>query len=126
MAWTFTIPLIVRLARREEPPQTTAELTVLGWSGMRGGVSLAAGLALPLTAAGRAFPDSSNVIFIAYIAMVTTIVIPGLTLSPLIRRLGLAEEDALTKEEVRLRIALAHATLAHVEELLVVCPMFSW
>ena len=42
MAWMFSIPLIVRLARRGELPQTTAELIVLGWSGMRGGVSLAA------------------------------------------------------------------------------------
>ena len=62
---------------------------MLGWSGMRGGVSLAAALALPLTAAGHAFPDRANVIFIAYIAIAATLVIPGLTLSPLIRRLGL-------------------------------------
>jgi Na+/H+ antiporter len=117
MAWMFTIPVIVRLARRGEPPQTTAELTVLGWSGMRGGVSLAAALALPLTAAVHAFPDRSSVIFIAYIAIAATLVIPGLTLSPLIRRLGLGEEDALAKEEARARIALAHAALRHVEEL---------
>jgi CPA1 family monovalent cation:H+ antiporter len=51
MAWMFSIPVFVRVARRGEPPQTRAELTVLGWSGMRGGVSLAAALALPLTAA---------------------------------------------------------------------------
>jgi hypothetical protein len=36
----FSIPVFVRVARRGEPPQTRAELTVLGWSGMRGGVSL--------------------------------------------------------------------------------------
>ena len=40
MAWMFSIPVFVRVARRGEPPQTRAELTVLGWSGMRGGVSL--------------------------------------------------------------------------------------
>jgi CPA1 family monovalent cation:H+ antiporter len=117
MAWMFTIPLVIRLADRGEPPQTTAELTVLGWSGMRGGVSLAAALALPLTAAGDAFPDRSNVILIAYIAIAATLVIPGLTLSPLIRRLGLAEEEDLAREEARARIALAHAALAHIEDL---------
>ena len=117
MAWMFSIPLVVRLARRGEPPQTPAELTVLGWSGMRGGVSLAAALALPLTAAGHAFPDRSNVILIAYVVIAATLVIPGLTLSPLIRRFGLAEEEAIAKEEARARVALAHAALGHVEEL---------
>jgi CPA1 family monovalent cation:H+ antiporter len=117
MAWMFSIPLVVRLAGRGEPPPTRAELTVLGWSGMRGGVSLAAALAIPLTAGGHAFPDRSNVIVIAYIAIAATLVIPGLTLSPLIRRLGLAEEEALARQEARARIALAHAALGRVEEL---------
>jgi CPA1 family monovalent cation:H+ antiporter len=117
MAWMFSISLLVRLARRGEPPQTPAELTVLGWSGMRGGVSLAAALALPLTAAGHAFPDRSNVIVIAYIAIAATLVIPGLTLSPMIRRFGLAEEKALAREEARARMALAHAALGHIEEM---------
>jgi monovalent cation/hydrogen antiporter len=117
MAWMFSIPLFVRLARRGEPPQTFAELTVLGWSGMRGGVSLAAALALPLVATGHAFPDRSNVIVIAFIAIAATLVIPGLTLAPLIRRLGLAEEEALARQEARARVALAHAALGHVEEL---------
>jgi Na+/H+ antiporter len=117
MAWMFSIPLLVRLARRGEPPQTPRELTVLGWSGMRGGVSLAAALALPLTAAGHPFPERSDVILIAYIVIAATLVIPGLTLSPLIRRLGLAEEAAVAKEEARARVALAHAALGHIEEL---------
>ena len=117
MAWMFSIPLFVRLARRGERPQTFAELTVLGWRGMRGGVSLAAALALPLVATGHAFPDRSNVIVIAYIAIAATLVIPGLTLAPLIRRLGLAEEEALSRQEARARVALAHAALGHVEEL---------
>jgi Na+/H+ antiporter len=117
MAWMFSIPLLVRLARRGEAPQTFAELTVLGWSGMRGGVSLAAALALPLTAAGHAFPDRSNVIVIAYIVIAATLVIFGLTLAPLIRRLGLAEEEVLARQEARARVALAHAALGHVEEM---------
>src|SRR5581483_1085678 len=52
MLWMFGVPLVTRVLRpREgEPAETHAELLVLGWSGMRGGVSLAAALALPLTA----------------------------------------------------------------------------
>jgi CPA1 family monovalent cation:H+ antiporter len=91
---------------------------VLGWSGMRGGVSLAAALGLPLIAAGHAFPDRANIIFIGYIAIAATLVIPGLTLSPLVRRLGLGEEEAVAREERRARLALAHAALRHIEELI--------
>lgn len=117
MAWMFCTPLVIRLAGRGEAPQTPAELTVLGWSGMRGGVSLAAALAVPLTADGHPFPDRSDVIVIAYIVIAATLVIPGLTLSPLIRRLGLAEGEVIAREEARARVALAHAALGHVEEM---------
>jgi Na+/H+ antiporter len=117
MAWMFSVPLVIRLARRGEPPETMGELTVLGWSGMRGGVSLAAALAVPLAADGHAFPDRSNVIFIAYIAIAATLVIPGLTLSPLVRRLGLGEEEAVAREEAHARVALAQAALGRIDEL---------
>jgi len=68
-------------------------------------------------AAGHAFPDRSNIIVIAFIAIAATLVIPGLTLAPLIRRLGLAEDEAVARQEARARVALAHAALAYVEEL---------
>ena len=84
---------------------------------MRGGVSLAAALALPLTAAGRPFPDRANVIFISYIAIAATLVIPGLTLAPLVRRLGLGEDEAVAREEARARVQLAHAALKHIDDL---------
>ena len=115
----FTAPLLMRLVRprRDDAPRTAGELTVLGWSGLRGGVSLAAALAIPLTAAGHPFPGRSNIIFIAYIAIATTLVIPGLTLSPLVRRLGLGQEEAVAREQARARVALAHAALKHIEEL---------
>jgi CPA1 family monovalent cation:H+ antiporter len=119
MAWMFTVPGVVRLVqpRRGEAPQTPGELLVLGWSGMRGGVSLAAALALPLTADGHPFPDRPNIIFIAFVAIAATLVIPGLTLSPLVRRLGLGQEEALVREAARARVALAHAALRHIDEL---------
>ncbi|HET6865995.1 MAG TPA: Na+/H+ antiporter [Solirubrobacteraceae bacterium] len=119
MVWMFTVPLAVPLSRpgRGEPPQTSAELLVLGWSGMRGGVSLAAALALPVAAGGQAFPSRSDIILIAYIAIAASLVIEGLTLSPLIRRLGLSQEDELAREEARAHVALAHSALRHIDEL---------
>jgi Na+/H+ antiporter len=119
MAWMFTVPAVVRATGRSRGKSSRifAERTVLGWSAMRGGVSLAAALAIPLTAAGHAFPDRSNVVFIAYIAIAATLVIPGLTLSPLVKRLGLGEEEAMARQEARARVALAHSALRHIEEL---------
>jgi Na+/H+ antiporter len=121
MAWMFTVPLVAHLVRprrrRTAQESRIAERIVLGWSAMRGGVSLAAALALPLTAAGRPFPDRANVIFISYIAIAATLVIPGLTLSPLVRRLGLGEDEAVAREEARARVQLAHAALKHIEDL---------
>lgn len=119
MAWMFGVPLLTRGLRagRDEPARTPAELLVLGWSGMRGGVSLAAALALPLTAARHAFPYRSEVIFIAYVAIAATLVIPGLTLAPLVRRLGIGQEEALAREEARAHVALAHSALRRIDEL---------
>ena len=121
MTWMFTVPLLAQLARprRRRTPQESriAEQIVLGWSAMRGGVSLAAALALPLIAAGRPFPDRANVIFISYIAIAATLVIPGLTLSPLARRLGLGEQETVAREEARARVQLAHAALKQIEDL---------
>ena len=115
MAWMFTVPLLVRARGPRDCGRdgtaAVAERTVLGWSGMRGGVSLAAALALPLTAAGRRVPRPRGRDLHRYIAIAATLVIPGLTLSPLVRRLGLGEEEAVAREEARARVQLAHAAL---------------
>lgn len=121
MAWMFVVPALVRLAdprERGEPPQTRrAELVVLGWSAMRGGVSLAAALALPtLTAAGHPFPDRSTVVFVAYVTIAATLVLPGLTLSALVRALGLGEHEAVARAEAQARVQMAQAALRHIEE----------
>ena len=119
MAWMFSAPLVMRIAwaRGSPPTRNFGEQLVLGWSGMRGGVSLAAALALPLAAGGHAFPNRSDVVLIAYISIAATLVIFGLTLSPLIRRLGIGEEQVLAREEARARMALAHAALRRIDEL---------
>jgi CPA1 family monovalent cation:H+ antiporter len=119
MAWMFSVPAAVRVirARRGEVPHTRGELTILGWCGMRGGVSLAAALALPLSAGGHPFPDRTNVLFIAFVAIAATLVIPGLTLAPLARRLGIGHEQELAREEARTLVTLAEAALTRIDEL---------
>ena len=86
LAWMFMVPAVAHLRIVTREPRRRRERLVLGWSGMRGAVSLAAALAIP-TDAGR---ERDLVIFLAYGVVVVTLVVPGLTLAPLIRRLGLA------------------------------------
>ncbi len=122
-AWLFTVPYVLRaLDRRPAQVELRAsprERTVVAWSGMRGAVSLAAALAIPLqTDAGKAFPDRDLILFIAFGVILVTVVGQGLTLPALIRRLGLAEEDEEEQlEEARGRIAAASAALARLYEL---------
>jgi monovalent cation/hydrogen antiporter len=89
------------------------ERVVIGWSGMRGAVSLAAALAIPL----QGFPDRDLVIFLAYGVVLITLVLPGLTLAPLIEALGLGQDQERRRQEVEARLRLTHAALERLEEL---------
>jgi CPA1 family monovalent cation:H+ antiporter len=86
---------------------------------MRGAVSLAAALALPLeTDAGAPLPDRDLILFITFAVILVTIVGQGLTLPALIRRLGVREDAAEEEaEEVRARLVAARAALERLDEL---------
>ena len=89
------------------------------WSGMRGAVSLAAALAVPLTTdAGDAFPDRNLILFLTFSAVLGTLVLQGLTLEPLIKSLRLKgdeEEDTLT--ELNARLEATYAALQRLDQL---------
>ncbi len=93
---------------------------LLGWTGMRGVVSLAAGLAIPLTLPnGEAFPHRNLILFITFMAILLTLLIQGLTLPYFIRRSGLLNSfNDLPEEEVKLKIRnnLAVHTVAFLKE----------
>jgi CPA1 family monovalent cation:H+ antiporter len=84
-------------------------ILILGWSGMRGVVSLATAFALPLTLEnGTAFPERDTILFITFIVILVTLVFQGLTLPLLIRFLKVGEPEEKSKtEERRLRLVLA-------------------
>ena len=121
--WLFTIPYILRALDRR-PSQAARRMgaaprVVVAWAGMRGAVSLAAALALPLeTDAGAPFPERELVIFLAYCVVLFTVVVQGLTLPALVRALRVfddgAEEEA---EEHAARIAAAEAALEALDGL---------
>jgi CPA1 family monovalent cation:H+ antiporter len=90
---------------------------VLGWCGMRGGVSLAAALAIPIAMHGSPFPHRSAVLLLTYTTIIATLVLPGLTLPSLITRLGLGQGKERRREELEARIHLTHAALSRLEEM---------
>jgi monovalent cation/hydrogen antiporter len=120
--WMFTVPFLVRALDRRasqmERRTSWRERLVVGWAGMRGAVSLAAALALPLeTDAGAAFPERELIIFIAFSVIFVTLVLQGLTLPLLIRRLGLCDDGADEREELHARLTAAAAALERLDQL---------
>jgi CPA1 family monovalent cation:H+ antiporter len=90
----------------------------ISWSGMRGAVSLAAALALPLhTNAGDPFPGRELIVFLTFAVILVTLVGQGLTLPLVIRSLRLEVDGLDVREEAKARIRAAEAALARLEEL---------
>jgi len=119
-AWVYPatyLSLALRAARGEHvaPPQE-GEMFIMAWCGMRGIVSLAAALALPPTLAdGNAFPERDLIIFLTFVVIAVTLVVQGLTLKPLIRRLKLGRDWSLQEEQHRAKMALGKAAIAAID-----------
>jgi CPA1 family monovalent cation:H+ antiporter len=119
LAWMFGLSPVARALRRGAggtPAQPAARL-VLGWSAMRGGVTLALALAIPLQAAGHPFPHRSLVIFLAYAGVLVTLVAPGLTLGALVARLGLQEGAERQRQLAEAQATMLYAALEETEAL---------
>lgn len=116
MAWMYVVPYALRLARLVPPTQPVPswpELTVLGWSGMRGVVSLALALALPgFAAAAGGAAARANVVLLAFAVIVATLGLQGLTLLPLVERLGAGDPGREARDEQRVRARARRAGLA--------------
>lgn len=103
--------------RARDPMPAWTGLFIIGWTGMRGIVSLAAALALPLTtAAGAPFPFRAEIILITFSVILATLVVQGLSLAPLIRALNLKEDGTLEREEMQAREHAATAALVRLNE----------
>ncbi|HST89396.1 MAG TPA: Na+/H+ antiporter [Ktedonobacterales bacterium] len=120
--WTFAAIYLPRLAsaslRARDPSPPWHAVAVLSWMGMRGVVSLAAGLSLPLTvASGRPFPGRDLIVFLTFAVLLATLVAQGLSLPALIRVLGVGEDDSSAREEQVARLAAARAGLGRLDEI---------
>jgi monovalent cation/hydrogen antiporter len=122
MIWMFPGAYIANLIRTRLLHQTVSrpsvrQTFVVGWTGMRGVVALAAAISLPEALAdGSAFPQRNLIIFLTFSVILVTLVLQGLTLPPLIRALGLAGATGHKSEEETARSVMVEAALAHLEE----------
>jgi Na+/H+ antiporter len=92
---------------------------VLGWAGMRGVVSLAAALSVPLLVQGQPFPYRNLILFITFIVILMTLVFQGLTLPWLIRKVKLEDRQTTIpeyKQELIVQKKIAHASLKYLQE----------
>ena len=111
--WVFPATWLPRLLsqrlRARDPIPPWQAVAIISWSGMRGVVSLAAALALPLNLGGdRTFPARNLVIFLTFCVILSTLVFQGLSLPFLIRWLGISERRGEHLErEARYKIAEA-------------------
>jgi NhaP-type Na+/H+ or K+/H+ antiporter len=120
LVWFFTVPYLVwaidrRPAQRARRAGARGRLLV-AWSGMRGAVSLAVALALPLTtAAGGPFLGRDLIVFLTFAVILVTLVGQGLSLPALIRRLQISQGDADADEELHARLVATKAALTQID-----------
>ncbi|MCW2561978.1 MAG: Na+ antiporter [Mycobacterium sp.] len=94
---TYLPRLLSKRVRDREPAPRPAEVFVVAWAGMRGVVSLAAAFGVPMTTlSGAPFPGRPQLVFLTFVVVIGTLLLHGLTLPWLIRRLGVQGDDART------------------------------
>ena len=115
-AWVYPVEYLLHrigVSHHEEPPPR-GEAVIVSWCGMRGIVSLAAALALPIspgTVDPGGFPHRDLIVFLTFVVISVTLVLQGLTLGPLIRRLGIGADLGTREEEQLAREAMGRAAL---------------
>ena len=115
---TYLPRFLSRRIRERDPYPPWQYPALIGWTGLRGAVTLAAALALPLTTnSGGPFPQRDLLIYLAFCVILATLVLQGLSLPLVIRLLNLEDDGTAAKEETKARIYAADAALARLEEL---------
>jgi Na+/H+ antiporter len=122
IAWVFPATYLPRLVsprlRARDPYPGWRQVAVVAWVGMRGGLSLAAALALPFTlTSGLLFPQRDLVIFFTFGVILATLVGQGLSLLPIIRLLGLEGDSSLEREHAKAHLVASRAALSWLDEL---------
>lgn len=120
MGWELLVSPLIRLLPGRHSSYVRnpwRQRLVIGWGGMRGAISLAIALTLPLTAGGHPFTERPTLIFLASVVVVVTLIGEGLTLAPLLRALGLVAGEQQREREARARARVVEAGLARLDEM---------
>ena len=118
IVWVPVFTHLPRLLWRTSAAKPFSHTFLISWAGMRGAVSLAAALAIPLaTDSGASFPERDLIIFLTFCVILGTLVLQGLSLPALIRAMRVEPDHSEEEEDARARIHAAEAALARLEEL---------
>ncbi len=122
MVWVFPAMKFASFIERrwmghKEEPLATREVFVVGWTGMRGVIALAAAISVPeVLGDGRPFGARNLIVFLAFCVILVTLVLQGLTLPALIRSLDLAGATGMDPEEKEARKLVLTAAMQFLEE----------
>jgi Na+/H+ antiporter len=122
MVWVFPAMKFASFVERrwmghKEEPLATREVFVVGWTGMRGVLALAAAISVPeMLDNGQPFEVRNLIVFLAFCVILVTLVLQGLTLPALIRRLGLSKPKGMDREELEARRTVLTAAIHYLEE----------
>jgi CPA1 family monovalent cation:H+ antiporter len=115
---TYLPRKLIRRVRERDPSPPWQYPTFIAWNGMRGAVTIAAALLVPLSTNTRLpLPDRDRIVFFAFAVVLGTLVVQGLSMPLVIRVLRLEADDSADAEEALARIRSAEAALARLEEL---------
>ncbi len=122
VVWVFPATYLPRLMSRKiresDPLPDWRGVGIVAWTGIRGGDTLVTALALPLaTPAGEPFPGRDAIQAIAFGVILSTLVVQGLTLRPLIRWCGLRDDHAEQHEEAEARQRISAAGSGRLDDI---------
>ncbi len=121
--WTFpgayaAYFIRTHLLHQNEKRPDPRQIFIIGWTGMRGVIALAAAMSLPETVAdGSPFPHRDLIVFLTFTVILATLVFQGLTLPPLIRLLGLGRGSGAQYEQQDARRLVIEAAMERLDEL---------
>ncbi len=113
---TYLPRMLSKKIREREPYPNWKSVFIVAWSGMRGVISLAAALSIPLAiSVGEPFPFRNEILLITFVVILITLVLQGLSLPWIIRKLNITIEDDKAEKDLAVQILMAKAVLAHLD-----------
>jgi CPA1 family monovalent cation:H+ antiporter len=122
IAWVFPATYLPRVLfpklRARDPSPPWQSVTLVAWTGMRGVVSLASALSIPLALSdGSAFPGRDLILFLTFVVILATLVVQGISLPFLIRALGIKDDRSTEREEHQARLRANRAALDRLNQI---------